>query len=126
QEFPFAFLRYADYPIGWYGQSLVARTKESQRRINKLIKKYEASQDYNSKCVTVVPRSSGLTPEQITNLPGQVVFSESGEPKLLTWNGTPPDLRAEIPAIREECLNNEGLSEQHVQGDMIGGVRSAV
>src|SRR5690606_27468877 len=80
QEFPFAFLRYADYPIGWYGQSLVARTKESQRRINKLIKKYEASQDYNSKCVTVVPRSSGLTPEQITNLPGQVVFSESGEP----------------------------------------------
>lgn len=126
QEFPFAFLKYADFPVGWYGQSLVARTKESQRRINKLIKKYEISQDLNSKCVTVVPRSSGLGPDQITNLPGQVVFSESGEPKLLRWDGTLPDLRADIPAIREECLNNEGLSEQQVQGDRIQGVNSAV
>lgn len=125
-EFPFAFVRYADMPLGWYGQSLVSRTKEAQKRINQLIRRYERSQDLNSKCVTVVPRSSGLTPDQITNLPGQVVMSESGDPKLLTWNGTPPDLRAEIPAIREETLNNEGLSEQQVQGEKVPGVTSAV
>jgi hypothetical protein len=126
QKFPFADLKYEDQPIGYYGQSLVSRTKEAQRRVNRLIKKYERCQDLLSKAMCVVPRSSGLGPEQITNMPGEVVFAETGEPKLLVWSGTPPDLRAEIPAIREETLNNEGLSEQQVQGERIQGVNSAV
>lgn len=125
-DFPFAFMRYSDLPLGWYGQSLVCRTKEAQKRINQLIRKNDRSQDLNSKCVTVIPRSSGLTPEQMSNLPGQVVMSEQGEPRLLSWSGTLIDLRQEIPAIREETLNNEGLSEQQVQGEKVPGVTSAV
>jgi hypothetical protein len=125
-EFPFADLKYADMPVGWYGQSLVSRTKEAQLRINQLLRRYDASQDLNSKCITVVPRSSGLTPEQINNLPGTVVMTEQGEPRLLVWNGSLVDLRVEIPAIREETLANEGLSEQQVQGERMTGVNSAV
>lgn len=126
QEFPVVVLRYEDSPLGWYGQSLVSRTKEAQRRVNKIIRRYERCQDLLSKSMVAVPRSSGLTPEQITNAPGDVVMCEINEPKLLVWNGTPPDLRQEIPAIREETLQNEGLSEQQVNGEMMSGVKSAV
>lgn len=126
QDFPFADLKYADMPVGWYGQSLVSRTKEAQLRINQLLRKYDQSLDLNSKCVTVIPRTSGIAPEQINNLPGTVVMSEGGEPRMLTWSGQLIDLRTEIPAIREETLNNEGLSEQQVQGEKMAGVNSAV
>lgn len=125
-EFPFADLKYADMPVGWYGQSLVCRTKEAQLRVNQLLRKHDASLDLNSKCITVIPRSSGITPEQMNNLPGTVVMSDSGEPKLLTWSGQLPDIRTEIPAIRQETLANEGLSEQQVQGERTPGVTSAV
>lgn len=125
-EFPFADFKYADMPVGWYGQSLVCRTKEAQLRVNQLLRKYDQSLDLNSKCITVLPRSSGLTPEQMTNLPGSVVMTDQGEPRLLVWSGQLVDLRTEIPAIREETLANEGLSEQQVQGERMTGVNSAV
>lgn len=125
-EFPFADLKYADMPVGWYGQSLVCRTKEAQLRINQLLRKYDQSLDLNSRCITIVPRSSGLAPEQFNNLPGTVLMSDGGEPRLLTWSGQLIDLRTEIPAIREETLANEGLSEQQVQGERMAGVNSAV
>lgn len=126
QEFPFADLKYADMPIGWYGQSLVARTKEAQLRVNQLLRKYDRSLDLHSKCITVIPRSSGISADQMNNLPGTVVMSDGGEPRLLTWSGSLPDLRSEIPAIRQETLANEGLSEQQVQGERVTGVTSAV
>ena len=126
QEFPIVVYRYDDSIVGWYGQSLVARTKDAQRRINLLLRKVERSQDLNSKCITVVPKGSGLSREQINNLPGTVLEVEDARPELLTWNGTPPDLRTEIPAIREETLANEGLSEQQVQGERMPGVNSGV
>ncbi len=125
-EFPFADLKYADMPVGWYGQSLVCRTKEAQLRINQLLRKYDQSLDLNSKCITLVPRSCGLDPSQFNNLPGTVLLTELGEPKLITWSGQLIDLRTEIPAIREETLANEGLSEQQVQGERMTGVNSAV
>lgn len=125
-DFPIIPLRYEERPLGWYGQSLVERTKESQRRVNQLIRKYERCQDLVSRPIVGIPRSSGLTPEQISNLPGEC-FPINGEaPFYAMWSGTPPDLRAEIPAIREETLNNEGLSPQQVQGEKIAGVNSAV
>lgn len=125
-DFPFADFMYADMPVGWYGQSLVSRTKEGQRRINQLIKRYERCQDLASGCVVELPRASGLSPEQISNLPGQTVVTDAPGLKLHVWTGTPPDLRQEIPAIREEILQNEGLSEQQVQGEKMAGVNSAV
>jgi hypothetical protein len=126
EEFPFADFKYADMPMGPYGQSLVSRTKEAQLRINQLLAKYDRSLDLHSKCITLVPRSSGLAPEQMNNLPGTVLMVDEGRPELLTWSGQLIDIRTEVPAIREETLANEGLSEQQVQGERMQGVNSAV
>jgi hypothetical protein len=116
--FPFAFYHYARRRAGFWGQGLVERTLPAQLRIAEIEAVIKKCQDNGSNAVYMVEENSGVSPDEVTNLPGQVYTYRGTRPELVVWSGTPGDLRAEITNIWNETLEQEGLSQGVVGGEL--------
>ncbi len=123
-RFPFAFYRYANRRIGFWGQGLVERVCPAQIRINELMAVKKACQDLCSNAVFLVEKNSRVEWEDLSNLPGQVIKYQGIAPQMVVWSGTPPDIVAEIESIKAETFQQEGLSQATVGGEREKGLDS--
>lgn len=116
--FPFAFYNYHNRRAGFWGQGLIERTLPAQLRIAELEQTIKKCQDLGSNAVYMVEENCSIEPDNITNLPGQVMKYRGIKPELVVWQGTPGDLRSEVTAIWNETLEQEGLSPGVVGGEL--------
>ncbi len=123
-RFPFAFYRYSNRAIGFFGQGLVERVCPAQIRLNEIAAAKKALQDLCSNTVCMVEENSNVEWEDLTNMPGQQITYRQTPPQWMTYTGTPPDLTAEERQIKEEVFLAEGISEQTAGGDKPVGLSS--
>ncbi len=116
---PLAFYRYAQRRAGFWGQGLIERTLPAQLRQAELQRVVDACQDLCSLSMWLIPENSNFNIEDIDNLPGgAATYQGQVPPQLVTWSGTPPDIKAEIQQIADEVFANEGLSPGMVGGEL--------
>lgn len=125
-RFPFAWYRWEERQVGFWGMGLAERCADSQWRINQLIRRVERLQDLGSNGFVFLEGSSEVKAEQISNLPMQAIRYVGPPPTFYTHAATPPDLQLEIDRIKAEKLEEFGLSAQSVRGEKPSGVTSAV
>lgn len=126
-RFPFAFFRWEDRIAGFWGCGIAEQCADAQWRINKLIQRVERLQDLGSNAWVFArgPEGLQLKPSQMTNLPMQVVPIQ-GDVQVITHSATPPDLQEQIQLIRQEKMEELGISQNVVAGEKPQGVTSAV
>jgi hypothetical protein len=118
-RFPFAFYHYSRRRAGFFGQGLVERMLPAQIRLCELQKTVDTCQDLTSLAVWLVEDNSGVDDDDITNEPGSIIRYQRQAPQLVAWNGTPPDLKAQIQEIVAEAFEQEGLSPGMVGGELV-------
>ncbi len=125
-NFPFAFFRWKDRPLGFWGMGLVEEARDPQLRINRLINRAERMSDLGSNSWVFVERSANVKVDQLRNDPLAVVRYTGQPPVIQTFNGTPSDLLAEVGRIREEFFSQVGISVQTAEGKKPAGLNSGL
>lgn len=124
KRLPFSFFRWAHRQVGFWGQGLAERGRETQRRINRLIAKREDCSDLGSKAWLAVDNAAKVRVDHLTDAPVGVIrgnFASGQIPTIVTTNAVPQDILTEIAQIRGEWFQQEGISEATAGGQTEDG-----
>lgn len=124
---PIVPVRYAQRAQGYAGQSLTERLLPAQMRLCEIDDYIAKSQRLGSNSKWFAYRNSGITRDDFTNAPDQVLEVAAPEltPQHVTNVGTPPDLAQQRDAIKIDAFNQEGIGDNASTGDVNKGLSSA-
>jgi len=125
-EFPFAFYRWKESQVGFHGVSICEEVAMAQHTINEHIKRVQALQRLGSNAYILINENSNVKPQQITNLPLQLLRYRGTPPVWNTVTATPPDLQNEVDRITNQVMMQLGLSPGGMQGTRAPGVTSGI
>lgn len=128
-RFPFARLPgWEPAMIGWSGTSMIELAEPAQQRLEELQEYTDASQRLGSKLHVIIEGDSGVTHEDIDNLPVRILRVKPGAnpPRFEKIDATPHDMEASYDRVRDQLLQMFGLNVSQVQGEKPAGVNSAV
>lgn len=127
RRLPIVRVLFAERAQGFYGQSLTERMLPAQLRLCEIDDFIARIQRLGSNSKWLVFRNSGVTRDDITNAPDQVLeVSEPGlAPQHVTYTGTPPDLAQQRREIKDDVFSQEGFGDNTPTGDVNKGLSSA-
>jgi hypothetical protein len=116
--FPLVAYRYAQRRVGYFGQGLVERVTPAQIRLSELQQSKRDMQRLCSNPYMMVEENSGVSFDDMSNMPGQMVKYQRTMPQLVVFEGTPGDLSNEESQIKAEVWEQEGFSSSLQQGEV--------
>lgn len=127
KRIPIVRVLYAERPQGYYGQSLTERMLPAQLRLCEIDDFIARVQRLGSNSAWLIENNSGVTPDDITNAPDQILVYNQGSqpPQHVTYSGTPPDLAQQRGEIKMDAFNQEGIGDTATTGDVNKGLSSA-
>lgn len=126
RRLPFSHYRWSTRPVGFWGQGLVERSREAQKRIHHLAERIDEQADLGSALWIVVNGTGGVRVDHIDDSPVKVVRTEipGSEPQIHSVNGVSQDLVQQVDIIREQAFSQEGLSIQTAESRKPAGLNS--
>lgn len=123
-RFPLAFCRTKPAPLGFYGVGVVEEVQPDQIELNRVCMKVQdtlaAAAGFWS-----VPKNSGLSQKNITDVPGVVLEHNQGmAPQFVAPVTLAPDLLQQYDAIISRCLRRMGISEMLATASKPAGLNS--
>lgn len=126
-RFPFAFYRWKNRRLGFWGSGIVEQCRDAQWRINRTIQRDQRAQDLTANKVLLVDKRSEVTTQHLTNEPFIIVKYNSARgaaPQVVDNSTFDPGTAQRIAQIREETFSELGLSPQSIQGEKPAGLDS--
>jgi hypothetical protein len=125
-HFPFAFVRWSERPLGFWGCGLAEELAGIQFEINKLLRTIQASLHLHSVAHWMVERSSKVNFEALSN-DLQAIIEYSGKPpELKVFQSVPPELFAQLDRLYAKAYEITGISQMAAEGRKEPGLKSGV
>lgn len=125
-SFPIALLHYNEALFGFYGQGLVEQLEGFQSSINYASERLEEMIQQSGVVITT-PLGGEITDTEIRNGIGTLLTHKPGlAPQVLQFDLVNEHIRARPNELREQALNDAGLSQMSVQSEKPAGVEAAV
>jgi len=126
-ELPIVRVVFAERAQGYYGQSLTERMMPAQMRVCEIDDYIARCQKLGSSSKWFVFQNSGVTRDDITNVPDQVLDVRSPDlmPQHVVHTATPPDLLEQRREVKSDVMNQEGFGDNATTGDVNKGLSSA-
>jgi hypothetical protein len=122
---PFAFYRWANRQLGFWGCGLVERAKDAQWRINRLIATITDISNLGSNMHVWVEQNAKIKVESLTNDACKVYRYTGSKPDFTTVNAVPSELFSQLDREREQIFSQEGVSQMQAEGKKPSGLDSA-
>jgi len=126
-KFPFRFWRWSKSPLGFWGLGLMEELRGIQEEVNKLLMRIQDSMHVNATSVCFIHQNSAVDPNDLTNLPGQVVTFKGQIPPTYAL---PPSMAAEVYnhlwRLRDAAFEIAGVSQMTAGGKPPPNVESMV
>lgn len=111
-RFPFAFRRYVDPVVGFWGIGISERLTGIQLEINKLLMRIQRAHHLLGRPIVVLDETSGIPKTHITNeIAAVLVSSHPGDPiKVHAPPTMPPDVYSHLMTLRAQAFEEVGVS----------------
>lgn len=111
-RFPFAFRRYVDPVVGFWGIGISERLTGIQLEINKLLLRIQRAHHLLGRPIVVLDETSGIPKTHITNeVAAVLVSSHPGDPvKVHAPPTMPPDVYQHLMTLRSQAFEEVGVS----------------
>jgi len=111
-RFPFAFRRYVDPVVGFWGIGISERLTGIQLEINKLLMRIQRAHHLLGRPIVVLDETSGIPKTHITNeVAAVLVSSHPGDPiKVHAPPTMPPDVYSHLMTLRAQAFEEVGVS----------------
>ena len=111
-RFPFAFRRYVDPVVGFWGIGISERLTGIQLEINKLLMRIQRAHHLLGRPIVVLDETSGIPKTHITNeIAAVLVSSHPGDPiKIHAPPTMPPDVYSHLMTLRAQAFEEVGVS----------------
>jgi len=128
KTFPFAFYRWEERAVGFYGMGIVEELRAYQRSLNYLDKRIRDMIHFNSISKLVVPGAGKVNIEQLSNDPAEIIKIASVGERPFSWvaNAVPPELFAERQRIIDQAFLQTGMNRMLMAGEKPAGITAAV
>lgn len=124
--FPFAFLRWNERPLGFFGQGLSEQLTGIQIEINKLLKTVQLSFNAFGVPRVLVEESSKVVDAHIDNRIGNIIKYRGTRPEFNVSQSIGSDVIAQIDRLYQRSFEISGVSQFSAQSKKPEGVDSAV
>ncbi len=125
-SFPYAFFRWNDRQVGFWGCGLAEELVEIQAEINRTAQAIQAAQHLVANPRVYVEKGSHVNQAQLTNKPGGVVEYQGRPPTF----ATPVAMNGEAYSWLESCTRSayeiSGISQMQASAQKPGGLDSGV
>ena len=123
-SFPFAFLRYQRRPVGFWGQGVVEELAATQATLNAAqLSRYEAIRLLSAPMV-LIPRGSQIVKSHLANEVGRIIEYTGQPPQVVTPEPVGQSLMTLIQMLREQMLNQCGLTQAAISAQKPAGLNS--
>lgn len=122
--FPFAHLRYARRPLGWYGQGACERLQNIQGEINRCMILKQRSLWMQGSFKLLLENGSKVVTQHLNNDIGAIIHYTGVAPQYVTPPATNPELQQWIDALINYGYQQEGISRMSSTGEVPMGVES--
>jgi hypothetical protein len=124
--FPFAFIRWNERPVGFYGQGLSEQLTGIQIEINKLLRTAQLSFNMFGVPRLLVEETSKIVDSHLNNNIGNVIRYRGTKPDFNVSNSIHPDVLNQIDRLYSRSYEIAGVSQLSAQSKKPAGVDSAV
>lgn len=110
--FPFAFFRWSNARIGFYGQGIAAQLAKIQDKINKTLRHIDRHMAQSGLKI-ILPYNSQINPQHLvnTNIPIIEADLEQGTPAGLTFPAVNPETYKYLQMLIDEAYQLSGVSQ---------------
>lgn len=122
--FPFAFLRWANPLVGFWGTGIAEQLLGKQYELNKLILRIQEMMHFSVPRI-FLPNQSKVPKGMITNKIAQVIpFEGMTPPVVMAATFVPPEYWKRSAELKQEALEEIGVSQQAATGTKPAGLNS--
>jgi hypothetical protein len=127
-HFPFAFLRWSQLPVGFFGMGLAEELTGIQIEINKILRNIQAAQNINSVPRVFIESGSITNSSSLQANPEglSVVRYTGGEPKFLTASAMPAEIYSHLDRLVNKAYEITGISQLSASSVKPAGLDSGV
>jgi hypothetical protein len=123
-RFPFAFLRYNDRLLGFWGQGIAEQLMGIQIEINKLLRTLQLSMHLCSIPVYWIENGSKVAIQQMNNEIGRIGKYTGVKPTMEVQSGAPPDIVMQIDKLFQRGFEIGGISQLSATSQKPAGLNS--
>jgi len=122
--FPFAHMRYAKRPLGFYGQGVPERCQNLQGEINRNMILKQRSMWMQGSFKILLENGSKVVAQHMNNEIGTLIYYTGTPPQYVTPPATNPEVQQYIDALIAYAYAQEGVSRMSTTGEVPMGVDS--
>lgn len=125
ESFPYVVLNYNEPVVGWYGTGLVEQVEGYQYQINETASRVE--EQYRLSGVHIlVPDNAKISYNDIRNGINIIGHQPGGKPEVHHMDLVNEHMRQRPRELREDALNDAGVSQMSAQSQKPAGIQSGV
>ncbi len=125
--FPFAFLRWDERPVGFYGQGLVEQLAPIQDEIDKTAMRIQESMHLMAVAWIIVDKASKIRKAIFKNVPGIIVEKQGGpDPKVQTNAAVDPQVFQYLDYLYNKSFELAGVSQLSATSRKPAGLESGI
>ena len=121
---PFAFVRWNNRPIGFWGQGLAEQLQSLQMEINRVLMVISASHKIMSVPRIWLEAGSKVNKTIINNEIGAIGTYSGKEPIATNWSAVSPELVSYLEQLYTKAFEISGISELSAQSRIPQGIKS--
>jgi hypothetical protein len=110
-HFPFAFFKWNQKPIGFWGQSVVEQIQNIQLEINKLLWVLQRSYHLAGSFKILLANGSKVVKEHFTNDVGALIYYTGTMPQYITPPIVPVEYYQHLESLIQKAFNEVGVSQ---------------
>jgi hypothetical protein len=122
--FPFTFFRWAELPVGFYGQSLAQRLTGNQIEINKMLRTIQKSFHLGSAFKVFLEQGSKVVREHINNEVGSIVYYRGAPPQYYVPQTVHPEYFRHLEFLIRQSYEEAGVSQLAASSRKPSGIES--
>jgi hypothetical protein len=124
QRFPFAWMRWNDPMLGFFGTGLAQELADLQYEINFLLERIQESFRLLGAPMILVERSSEFPIEQLSNVVGNVYAYTGTAPTIAAFQTVHPEVFAHLDRLYQRAYEIVGISQLSAQSKKPAGLDS--
>lgn len=123
-RFPFAFLRWSEPVVGFWGTGAAEELYSIQLEINQLLQHVQASMRLGSSPTVFLPRNSKINPSHISNELFNIIETSGAPYDVKVYGTVHPEIFQQIDRLYERAYNIIGISQLSAQSTKPAGLDS--
>jgi len=125
-HFPFAFMRFSERLVGFYGQGIAERLTGKQVEINRMLRSVSEQMQRKGRGRVFVQIGSKVTPSHLTNGVADLVFYTGQKPIVDNANAVASEEMQQIQYLWQMCFEEIGISALSASMQKPSGLDSRV